>query len=150
MLSTGPEQTLTTADLDVLLDCEQRDYSRVDRRTRVQVISLCTDGTGVRPNITTGWTEDVSTTGARLLVCGSVSDDRIWIRIPESDRRDKFIECRVMWRDNAREGCMKANRRCGVRFERILTRGEFDQVLSNGTSTGEALSPPRLSERDAD
>lgn len=141
MLSTGPERTLTTADLDALLGCEQRDYTRVDRQTRVQVISLRNDEAGVRPSITTGWSEDVSATGARLLICSSVSDDRVWIRIPESDRRDKFIECRVMWRDSAREGCREANRRCGVRFERILTREEFDQVLSSGTPTDETQKP---------
>lgn len=133
MLTAGSEQKFTIADLDALLEHEQRAYERIDHRTRIQVICPSEDGASVRPDIRTGWTEDLSATGAKLFIVGPLATDRIWIRIPESARRNGFIECRVMWRDTTGPGGLEANCRCGVQFGQILSREEFDQVLASGS-----------------
>ena len=148
MLTTGPEQKLTTADLDALLE-QQRAHRRVDHRTRVQVISLRADQADTRPDVRTGWTEDVSSTGAKLLICGPLAADTFWIRIPESNRRNEFIECRVKWRDESGLRLSNENCRCGVEFQRVLSREEFDEVLASGALDRETSDQPSSPEETA-
>ncbi|REJ90778.1 MAG: PilZ domain-containing protein [Planctomycetota bacterium] len=142
MTTAGPAQTLTIEDLDALLDGEHREHGRIDHRARIQVISLSADRTGVRPVITLGWTEDVSAGGAKLLIDASLAPSQFWIRIPESARRNQFVECRVRWSETG-HGLPNGHCRCGVEFQRILSREEFDEVLSCGTFVGDVQSQPR-------
>ena len=137
MRTAGSEKPLTLAKLDAVLGDdqrpeEQRAQDRVNRRLRTQVICLPDDNSTVRCDVSLGWTVDVSTTGAKLVLSRSVSADRFWVRFLGED---VFIECRVQWREDTPAGANSrrsgALHRCGVRFERILNREEFEKVLTD-------------------
>lgn len=141
-MQTGPaEQPLTLLELDALLAEDQRfderrSRDRVEYRNRAQVICLRPHSPTIRSDASLAWTDDVSTTGTRLLLPSSFSEERFWIRFPGTSQPDPFIECRVQWRDdfptNETSGHLEALHRCGVQFQRLLTREEFAQLLASG------------------
>jgi hypothetical protein len=122
-----------------------RSQLRADFRHRIQIIQLRQGISRVEPTITSGWIEDISSTGARLLVSQDVQVDRFWIRLNDGVAFVSFIECQVCWRDAGRRphdmsACAPYNA-CGVQFDRTLTHAEFDQVMAVAiTSTADAAA----------
>lgn len=94
---------------------------------RVQVIHE--DPESTRPVIITGLMKDISSDGCQLSVPQVVPVDKLWIRLFGSDPEEEFIECRIMW--NKKAGSV-ASPSCGVHFERVLNRAEFQEVLATG------------------
>jgi hypothetical protein len=143
-MQTGPaEQPLTLLELDALLaedQCfeERRSRDRVEYRNRAQVICLRPDCPTIRSDVSLVWTDDVSTTGTRLLLPSSFTEERFWIRFSGANPPDPFIECRIQWRDDfpteetSRQP--EALHLYGVQFQRLLTRDEFAQLLTSGHS----------------
>lgn len=129
MLAAGSNKP-TLVELDQMLDRDARMSTRTDYRTRVQVIGQSGDGADVH----VGWIKDVSTTGAMLLTPHSVFADRFWIRVTGTALQGEFIECHIRWRENLPDGTTQRTSDgmyfCGVQFDRMLSRDEFDTVLS--------------------
>jgi hypothetical protein len=82
-----------------------------------------------RPVIITGLMKDISSDGCQLCVPQGIAADTLWIRLFGSDPQEEFIECRVKWRGDA---APTATHSCGIQFERVLNRAEFQEVLSIG------------------
>lgn len=134
---------LTLEELDAMLaadgDAEERRASaRVEYRNRAQVICLRDDCPTVRSDVSLVWTDDVSETGVKLLLPGSIAANRFWIRFPGNTLQDPFIECRVQWRKpvatRAAAPSPEALHHCGVRFQRSFSRDEFQALLSDSRS----------------
>jgi PilZ domain len=128
--NAGLKQELTLADLDAILvddqHCrEQRLHHRVEHRTRVQLICLHQGSPLVQSDVVMAWTADISETGTGLELPIPVTDDRFWLRL--AGPGNAFIECRVEWRESFPATGLH---RCGVQFERQMTREEFERVLS--------------------
>ena len=149
MKTAGPDKSLTLADLDAVLADnqdihERRLQNRIAVRTRVQVICLSLQSSTVRSVMNVGWSEEVSASGAKLLLPQSVAADRFWVRFPGSARQDAFFDCRVQWRETdstpAMTGRSESLHRCGVQFQRLLTREEFDKVLAEDHSASQPQS----------
>jgi hypothetical protein len=92
------------------------------------VIYQCPDRAMVRPGVCFGCTEDLSAYGARLLLPQAVTADRFWVRLPGRERDQAFVECQVQWREccggTAESQSQDKLVRCGVQFERLLSRKE--------------------------
>lgn len=108
---------------------------RVPCSGRVQVIQDNADCPGARPEIDLGFITDVSAEGCRLLVPRGLAADRFWVRLLGTDPQLEFIECRIRW-TTATPG--KGIQPCGVQFERMLSREEFQELLAARTPE----SPP--------
>jgi PilZ domain len=106
-------------------DPEWRWWRRLVGRTRAQVICLRRGSALVGSDVVMGWTADISETGTGLELPIPVTDDRFWLRL--AGPGNAFIECRVEWGESFPAAGLH---RCGVQFERQLTRGEFERVLS--------------------
>lgn len=130
-----------------------RSQVRADFRHRIQIIQLRDGARRIWPTITSGWIENISSTGAKLLIAQDVQDDRFWIRLNDGVATLSFIECQVCWRDvirlsENRSACAPYNT-CGVQFARTLNHAEFDEVLAvasmptAGTAPVSAVPPPR-------
>ena len=142
MQTAGSERPLTLAELDAMLADElrfeeRRSQVRVEYRNRAQVICVRTDSPTVLSDASLVWTEDVSVAGVKLLLPESLSANRFWIRFAGSVLLDPFIECRVRWSDNTPVNTTsrpcEVLHRCGVLFQRQLSREEFERVLAYGT-----------------
>ena len=106
-----------------------------DRRrsgTRVtglkRVIHDDSEGQASRPGVTLGLMKDISAEGCKLLVPSSVAADRLWVRMFGHDPEREFIECQVMWREDSPEDAMQP---CGVQFQRVLCREEFEKAFAS-------------------
>ena len=141
-MQTGPmEQPLTLLELDAILANdegfeERRSRDRIEYRNRAQVICLRPSSPTIRSDVSLVWTDDVSTTGTRLLLPVSFSEERFWVRFPGTVQPDPFVECRVQWREevpaDTASGQLESLHHCGVQFQRLLTRDEFANLLASG------------------
>ncbi len=148
MQSAGSQPPLTLGELDTILadiarSEERRSQFRVEHRKPVLVICLGDHRATVRSDVSLGWIEDVSASGAKLL--HSVSADRFWVRVLGAEYHDPFIECRVQWREGASTnapGPSETLQSCGVQFERLLNGQEFAKVLTATNSVSLSESEP--------
>ncbi len=110
-------------------ECELRVSQRVRAATRLQVIWIDALNPTSEPRIGQGWSEDVSLSGARLLVPAELTADRFWLRLWYEDAEESFIECVIRW-EGPPTTASAGLRGCGVEFGRTLTRAEFDRWLA--------------------
>mgnify|MGYP002622790090 FL=1 len=135
---------LTLEELDLVTSSDQRLHPRFEQQLSVQVVCPRVDRAPVGSDIYLGWIDDVSEAGAKLRIPRSVTADRFYIRFPEAPSRNDFIECCIMWTDipaDEPNALMpsEAMFRCGVEFQQVLSREEFEQRLIDARG-GEELS----------
>lgn len=138
MQAAGSQSPLTLDELFALLadfsrSEERRWAQRIEHQKRVVVICLGFNRATVRSDVSFGWIEDVSATGAKLSLPDSVTGERFWVRILGGGAQNPFLECRVQWRKPGAAGPTSrpdAAQTCGVRFERQLDAAEFAKALA--------------------
>ena len=100
---------------------------RADLRTVVNVYTpeslATTPATFMR-----AWSEDISATGARLIIQEPISGDRVWLKFLAQGQADCFIEADIVRRGFFARSHFRTSDQLntyGVRFLRLLSESEF-------------------------
>ena len=130
---------------------------RIDFRAELRtVVNIYTEESrqSSPPQYMRGWSEDVSSTGARLITNDPISGARVWLKFLAQGQDHCFIEAEIVRAQQFSRSQFRANdmmNSYGVRFSRLLSEQEFlelslDQVerLTSGLKTSTVPTPTAL------
>ncbi len=130
---------------------------RIDFRAELRtVVNIYTEESrqATPPQYMRGWSEDVSSTGARLITNDPISGTRVWLKFLAQGQDHCFIEAEIVRSQQFSRSQFRANdmmNSYGVRFSRLLSEQEFlelslDQVerLTSGLKTSTVPTPTAL------
>jgi hypothetical protein len=107
---------------------ERRADSRFSMRIALVIKTLDLDTPGKRSETVSGWTEDVSTSGTRIICPRIPLNGRVWINLRTRRLRKHWFEVDSIWSDDVRT--TKGQRqRVGISFLEPLDHEELDRML---------------------
>lgn len=107
---------------------DRRTDARFSMRIALVIKTLDLDTQGNRAETVNGWTEDVSTSGTRIICPRIPLTGRVWINLRTRRLRKQWFEVDSVWSDHVRTNKGK-RQRVGISFLEPLDHEELDRML---------------------
>lgn len=130
------EVPLTMADRD------RRTQMRVPMRISLVIRTLELDPCGNRAETIRGWTEDISTTGIRIICPRVPLTGDVWVSLQTRRLRKRWFEVDSIWSTGVTTN-KGLRQRVGISFAEPLAREELDRILVARALTQLRASMPR-------
>ena len=111
-----------------LPQADRRTDARFSMRIALVIKTLDLDTQGKRAETVSGWTEDMSTSGTRIICPRIPLNGRVWINLRTRRLRKHWFEVDSIWSDNVRTNKGK-RQRVGISFLEPLDHEELDRML---------------------
>lgn len=121
---------------------ERRTDLRIPMRISLVVKTLDIDTRGTRSETVRGWTEDISTTGTRIICPRVPLTGQVWVSLRTRRLRKLWFEVDTAWSDDVTTN-KGARQRVGISFVEPLATEELDRMLVARALTQLRASLPR-------
>lgn len=124
---------------------DRRGEMRVPLRISLVVKTLDLDSGDVRTETINGWTEDISTTGTRIICPRIPLTGQLWVNLRTRRLRKHWFEVQAIW-SNGVTTTRGLRQRVGISFVEPLEREELDRMLVARALTQLRATMPRCIE----